>query len=39
MIDPKTINEHCQAGKYLTPKNMLCAQAMEKFNIVRIKLL
>ncbi|XP_047087966.1 serine carboxypeptidase-like 19 [Lolium rigidum] len=30
----ETINEHCQAGKYLTPKNMLCAQAMEKFDIL-----
>jgi len=28
----ETIKEHCQAGDYANSKNVLCAQAMDKFN-------
>ncbi|CAM0907291.1 unnamed protein product [Alopecurus aequalis] len=27
----ETINEHCQAGEYASPKNLLCARAMDNF--------
>jgi hypothetical protein len=39
VIDIKTIKEDCPAGTYLNPTNVLCVQAMDKFNRVRIKLL